>query len=61
MSVALALFERLVLVGNCLELLRDRYEPCSDDWLWSTEILGLLDEAIDDLVRSHGLGGADDA
>lgn len=61
MSTALKLFERLVIVGNCLELLRDTYEPCSDAWTWHTEILGLLDEAIDTLVRSQGLGGDDDA
>jgi hypothetical protein len=60
MSVALALFERLVTCGNLLEEVRDTYPPASDQWLWHTEVLGLLDEAIDGLVRSSGLGGEDD-
>jgi hypothetical protein len=60
MSLALALFERLVIIGNCLELLRERYEPCSDDWTALTCLLLTLDSAIDTLVRSSGLGGDDD-
>jgi hypothetical protein len=55
MSVALELYEALCEVGNALELLRDMYEPCSDGWTWHTEVLGLLDEAIDLLVHSDGL------
>ena len=60
MSVALHLFENLVLVGNALEALRDTYPPMTDQWLWHTEVLGLLDESIDVLVHSEGLE-ADDA
>jgi hypothetical protein len=60
MSVALALFECLVICGNALEQIRDTYAPMTDQWLWHTEVLGLLDEAIDTLVRSQGLGGDDD-
>jgi len=60
MSLALALFADLCTVGNALERLRDTYAPMTDQWLWHTEVLGLLDEAIDTLVRSQGLGGADD-
>jgi hypothetical protein len=55
MSVALELYEALCEVGNALELLRDTYEPCSDGWTWTTDILGALDEAIDLLVHSDGL------
>jgi hypothetical protein len=55
MSLALCLFQHLCAVGNALELLRDTYEPCSDAWTWHTEVLGLLDEAIDLLVHSDGL------
>jgi hypothetical protein len=54
-SVALHLFDNLVLVGNALEALRDMYVPESDQWLWHTEVLGLLDESIDTLVYSEGL------
>lgn len=57
MSVALHLFENLVLVGNALEALRDSYPVMSDQWLWHTEVLGLLDSSIDDLVHSQGLEG----
>jgi hypothetical protein len=61
MSVALSLFQQLCEVGNALEELRDAYVPGSDDWTALTEILGILDLAIDGLVYSHGIGGADDA
>ena len=57
MSVALHLFENLCLVGNALEALRDTYPPMTDQWLWHTEVLGLLDESIDVLVHSEGLEG----
>lgn len=60
MSLALALFADLCTVGNALERLRDTYAPMTDQWLWHTEVLGLLDEAIDTLVHSQGLGGTDD-
>lgn len=61
MSTALALFQHLCDVGNALEMLRDMYVPESDQWLFHTEVLGMLDEAVDMLVHSQGLGGADDA
>lgn len=61
MSVALGLFARLVICGNALEQIRDTYAPMTDQWLWHTEVLGLLDEAIETLVQSQGLGGEDDA
>jgi hypothetical protein len=61
MSVALALFHDLCTVGNALAAYRDTHEPCSDDWTACTCILLTLDGAIDRLVRSHGLGGEDDA
>ena len=57
MSVALTLFENLCLVGNALEAIRDSYPPMTDQWLWHTEVLGLLDETIDTLVHSEGLEG----
>ena len=60
MSLALALFADLCTVGNALERLRDTYAPMTDQWLWHTEVLGLLDEAIETLVQSQGLGGVDD-
>lgn len=60
-STALKLFADLCTVGNALERLRDTYAPMTDQWLWHTEVLGLLDEAIDTLVHSQGLGGVDDA
>jgi hypothetical protein len=60
MSVALDLFNDLCAVGNALEHGRDTYAPASDAWLCHTEVLGMLDAAIDRLVRSHGLGGDDD-
>ena len=60
MSVALELFGKLCDVGNALELLRDLCVPESDQWLWHTEVLGLLDESIDLLVHSSGIGGDDD-
>ena len=58
--VALTLFHQLCDVGNALEGLRDMYVPESDQWLWHTEVLGILDAAVDLLVRSTGLGGSDD-
>ena len=61
MSLALCLFHHLCLVGNALERLRDTYQPMTDQWLWHTEVLGLLDEVIDTLVQSQWLGGDDDA
>ena len=61
MSTALALFQAMCDVGNLLEVWRDRFPPASDDWCACTEILGTLDAAIDILVESHGIGGADDA
>jgi hypothetical protein len=61
MSVALELFKALCEVGNALEHVRDTYTPASSAWLWHTEVLGLLDEAIDLLVHSDGLEGDDDA
>jgi hypothetical protein len=60
MSTALALFDSLCDVGNALEALRDMYVPESDQWIWHTEVLGLLDMAVDLLVESNGLGGSDD-
>ena len=59
-SVGLTLFQHLVEVGNALEMLRDMYVPESDQWLWHTEVLGLLDSVIDMLVHSQGIGGSDD-
>ena len=59
-SLGLTLFHRLCELGNALEAIRDLYRPDSDDWLWHTEVLALLDTAVDMLVHSHGLGGADD-
>jgi hypothetical protein len=61
MSAALAIFEALCTVGNALEALRDMYVPESDQWLWHAEVLAILDQAVDTLVHSAGLGGADDA
>ena len=60
-STGLLLFQALCDVGNALEALRDTYVPESDQWLWHTEVLGLLDASVDLLVHSAGLGGADDA
>ena len=60
-SLGLILFTALCDVGNALELLRDSYTPMTDQWLWHTEILGMLDAAVDMLVESSGLGGEDDA
>lgn len=59
MSVALALFQSLCAVGNCLETLRDVYEPMTDEWCALTDILGSLDEAIDTLVCSNGIDDGD--
>jgi len=59
-DVGYCLFTRLCTVGNALEVLRDTYTPMSDDWLMATEVLGLLDESIDLLVRSDGLDGVDE-
>ena len=55
--MALALFQAMCEVGNLLEALRDAYTPCSDEWLMHTEVLGLLDAALDLLVESEGLEG----
>ena len=60
-SLGLTLFTALCNVGNALEAIRDLYPPASDDWLWHTELLGMLDAAVDILVESQGLGGQDDA
>jgi hypothetical protein len=60
LSLSLALFDSLCDVGNALEALRDMYVPESDQWIWHTEVLGLLDMAVDLLVESNGLGGSDD-
>lgn len=60
MSVALHLFENLCLVGNALEALRDSYPVMSDQWLWHTEVLSLLDLSIDMLVHSDGIDDEDD-
>jgi hypothetical protein len=61
MSTALALFHHLCALGTALAQVRDIYEPCSDTWTALTCLLQELDTAIDILVRSRGLGGADDA
>ena len=61
MSVGLALFHQLCDVGNALDAWRDRHAPGSDAWCALTDILLGLDAAIDTLVHSQGLGGADDA
>jgi hypothetical protein len=61
MPLALELFHQLCDIANNLSLYRDTHEPCSDDWTACTCILLTLDGAIDRLVRSHGLGDADDA
>ena len=61
MSLALTIFEALVTVGNALECYRDTYQPGSDRWTAMTEILGILDEAVDTLVHSEGLDGDNDA
>lgn len=53
--LALALFQAMCDVGNALEHLRDVYTPMTDEWLWHTEVLGLLDSCIDMLVTSNGL------
>jgi hypothetical protein len=60
MSVALCLFDQLCAVGNALALLRDQEEPCSDRWCDLTCLLLMVDEGIDLLVRSSGIGGCDD-
>ena len=57
MSVALHLYQAMCDVGNALEALRDLYVPESDQWLWHTEVLAILDEAVDLLVHSEGLSG----
>jgi hypothetical protein len=49
------LFQHLCEVGNAMEVVRDTYTPMTDEWLWHTELLGMLDEAIDLLVHSDGL------
>ena len=60
MSAALVIFQAMCEVGNALEMLRDMYLPESDQWLWHTEVLFLLDSAIDTIVHSNGIGGSDD-
>lgn len=55
MSLALALFEDLCVVGNGLAAYRDTHAPCSDDWTTVTCLLLALDAAINRLVQSHGL------
>lgn len=59
--IALALFRAMCEVGNSLERARELYVPWSDDWLMLTEILANVDAAVDILVESTGVGGADDA
>lgn len=61
MSTALRLFLALCTVGNAMEAWREQFPPASDDWLAATEILGWVDAAVDLLVDSAGIGGADDA
>ena len=61
MSTALCLFDQLCAVGNALAAVRDTQEECSDAWAALTCVLLMLDASIDMLVRSQGLGGADDA
>ena len=58
--IALHLFDQLCAVGNALVQLRDQEEPCSDQWTALTCLVLALDSCIDTLVRSQGLGGADD-
>jgi hypothetical protein len=60
LSTALCLFQSLCDVGNALAHVRDTQEPCGDTWTALTCILLTLDASIDTLVRSNGLGGADD-
>jgi len=59
-SMALCLFNDLCVVGNALAVYRDTHEPCSDDWTAVTCLILALDQVIDRLVRSRGLGGDDD-
>lgn len=58
--VALTLFHALCDVGTLLDAWRDASTPGSDAWCAATQILGALDRAVDLLVDSSGLGGADD-
>ena len=58
--IALALFRALCEVGNALEQVRDTYPVMTDQWLWHTEVLGLLDASIDMLVHSNGIDDEDD-
>ena len=60
-SLGLQLFTALCDVGNALAHVRDTQEPASDTWTALTCILFCVDAAIDTLVLSCGLGGADDA
>jgi hypothetical protein len=60
MSTALQLFQDLCVIGNALEALRDTSCPASDEWLWHTEVLGMLDASIDLLVHSCGLDERED-
>jgi hypothetical protein len=49
-----ALFERLCVVGNRLDQLRALFPLASEPWCATTDVLQLLDEAIDALVLSPG-------
>lgn len=59
-STGLLIFQRLCALGNALTQLRDQEAPCSDQWTALTCLVLALDSCIDTLVRSSGLGGADD-
>ena len=61
MSVGLQLFHALCDVATALDCLREAHDPATETWLALTCIARALDKAIDDLVRSQGLGGTDDA
>ena len=58
-SLGLTLFRQLCDVGNALEMLRDMYVPESDQWLWHTEVLAMLDATVDMLVGSDGIDDED--
>ena len=60
-STGLLIFQRLCELGNALEMLRDMFVPESDQWIWHTEILAMLDETVDFLVYSDGLEDDDNA
>jgi hypothetical protein len=59
MSTGLCLFKKLCEVGNALEGLRDMYTPGTDQWLFHTEALAMLDEVVDLLVDSAGIDDED--